>query len=113
MDFWDATARVVHQRDWQFHPKVWPRRVRFWDQSSQGRMKGRYIWADIHDVDLKNDRWRVPSSRGTVALRPGWFDNVAPDLYTAPERSRAATYDGVTNFLSIQDSLIAQRPGYV
>jgi hypothetical protein len=34
------------------------------------------------------------------------------DRYTAPEDPMPPTYDGVTNFLYIQDQLIKRRPGY-
>jgi hypothetical protein len=42
----------------------------------------------------------------------GWFDMWRTDLYTAPKEPMPQTYQGVANFLYIQDQLIKNRPGY-
>jgi hypothetical protein len=42
----------------------------------------------------------------------GWFDMWRTDKYNAPCDPMPSTYQGVLNFLYIQDQLIKSRPGY-
>lgn len=65
------------------------------------------------DADLTTIAGRDAELAAVLArYDKGWFDMWRTDLYTAPKEPMPQTYEGVANFLFIQDRLIASRPGY-
>lgn len=66
-----------------------------------------------NDCDLKTAAGRDAELQAVLSrYDKGWFDIWRTDLYSAPEEPIPQTYQGVTNFLYIQDHLIKERPGY-
>ena len=101
-------------RDWMFHPNVWPNGFDFAAKAHKAGLKASlYMGGTYHDCDLTKIAGR-DTELAAVLTRydQGWFDVWRTDLYTAPKEPMPQTYEGVTNFLYIQDHLIKNRPGY-
>ena len=63
------------------------------------------------DADLRTAAGRDAELAAVLArYDKGWFDMWRTDLYTAPKEPMPQTYEGVANFLYIQDRLIAAGP---
>lgn len=115
LDFWDGTGQCWYtDRDWMFHPKVWPNGFDFGAKAHKAGMKASlYMGATYKDADLTTIAGRDAELKAVLSrYDQGWFDIWRTDRYTAPEDPIPSTYDGVTNFLYIQDYLIKHRPGY-
>ena len=114
-DFWDGTGQCWYtNRDWTFHPAVWPNGFDYAQKAHRAGLKASlYMGGTYNDCDLSTRAGR-DSELAAVRERydKGWFDVWRTDWYTAPEPPIPDTYEGVTNFLSLQDALIAQHPGY-
>lgn len=115
VDFWDGTGKCWYtNRDWQYRPEVWPHGFDFAAKAHKAGLKASlYMGGTYNDCDLTTIAGR-DAELAAVAKRydEGWFDMWRTDLYTAPNEPMPQTYDGVTNFLYIQDQLIRSRPGY-
>jgi hypothetical protein len=115
MDFWDGTGNGWYtDRDWKYHPQVWPHGFNFAAKAHQAGLKASlYMGGTYRDCDLTTTAGR-DAELAAVLTRydQGWFDVWRTDLYTAPKEPMPQTYDGVANFLDIQDYLIKNRPGY-
>ncbi len=115
MDFWDGTGSCWYtDRDWQFHPESWPEGFDFAKKAHKAGLKASlYMGGTYHDCDLTTIAGR-DAELAAVLKRydEGWFDIWRTDLYTAPKEPMPQSYNGVTNFLYIQDYLINNRPGY-
>ncbi len=115
MDFWDGTGKGWYtNRDWQFHPAVWPNGFDFAAKAHRAGLKASlYMGGTYNDCDLATIAGRDAELAAVLTRFDwGWFDVWRTDLYTAPEEPMPQTYEGVTNFLYIQDYLIENRPGY-
>ena len=114
-DFWDGSNDCWYtDRDWQFHPQVWPNGFDFAIKAHQAGLKASlYMGGTYRDADLNTDAGRDAELAAVLARYDlGWFDMWRTDRYIAPEDPLPETYEGVANFLSIQDQLIGARPGY-
>lgn len=115
MDFWDGTGNGWYtNRDWMFHPNVWPNGFDFAAKAHKAGLKASlYMGGTYQDCDLTTIAGR-DAELAAVLTRydQDWFDMWRTDLYTAPKEPMPQTYEGVTNFLYIQDFLIKNRPGY-
>jgi hypothetical protein len=115
MDFWDGTGKCWYtNRDWNYHPDAWPHGFDFAAKAHKAGLKASLYMGGTHDdCDLTTIAGR-DAELAAVLLRydQGWFDVWRTDLYTAPEEPMPQTYEGVANFLYIQDHLINSRPGY-
>ncbi len=115
LDFWDGTGKCWYtDRDWQFHPAVWPDGFDFASKAHKAGLKASlYMGSTYNDADLKTI---VGRDAQLAAIRSrydqGWFDMWRTDKYTAPLEPMPQTYNGVQNFLYIHDWMIANRPGY-
>jgi hypothetical protein len=115
MDFWDGTGSCWYtDRDWQFHPESWPNGFDFAKKAHKAGLKASlYMGGTYHDCDLTTIAGRDAELAAVVKrYDEGWFDIWRTDLYTAPKEPMPQSYNGVTNFLYIQDYLINNRPGY-
>jgi len=115
MDFWDGTGKCWYtDRDWMYHPAAWPKGFDFAAKAHKAALRASlYMGGTYRDCDLTTIAGRDAE---LAAVMPrydqGWFDMWRTDLYTAPKEPMPQTYDGVANFLYIQDYLIKNRPGY-
>ena len=115
MDFWDGTRQGWYtKRDWQFKPEVWPDGFDFAKKAHKAGLKaslymgGTYLDGDLNTIEDRDRQLAALLKR----YDEGWFDMWRTDKYKAPCEPMPQTYQGVANFLYIQDQLIAQRPGY-
>ena len=115
MDFWDGTGKCWYtNRDWNYHPDAWPHGFDLAAKAHKAGLKASlYMGGTYRDCDLTTTAGR-DAELAAVLTRydQGWFDMWRTDLYTAPKEPMPQTYDGVANFLHIQDHLIKNRPGY-
>lgn len=115
MDFWDGTGSCwYNDRDWQFTPSVWPEGFDFARKAHAAGLKASlYMGGTYKDCDLTTVAGRDAELEAVLwRYDQGWFDMWRTDRYSAPEDPMPATYQGVLNFLYIQDQLISNRPGY-
>jgi len=115
MDFWDGTGKGWYTgRDWMFHPEVWPNGFDFAAKAHKAGLKASlYMGGTYNDADLRTVAGRDAELEAVLSrYDKGWFDMWRTDHYTAPKEPIPQTYEGVANFLYIQDRLIASRPGY-
>ncbi|MGI4791634.1 MAG: GH36 C-terminal domain-containing protein [Janthinobacterium lividum] len=114
-DFWDGTGQCWYSnRDWTFHPAVWPNGFDYARKAHQAGLKASlYMGGTYNDCDLSTIAGRDAELAAVLErYDKGWFDVWRTDWYTAPKTPIPDTYEGVTNFLSLQDYLISHRPGY-
>lgn len=114
-DFWDASGDCWYtDRDWQFKPKIWPNGYDFATKAHKAGMKASlYMGGTYKDADLNTIAGRDAELQAVLSRYDlGWFDMWRTDRYNAPNDPLPETYEGVTNFLHIQDQLIKQRPNY-
>ncbi|HPS54723.1 MAG TPA: GH36 C-terminal domain-containing protein, partial [Sedimentisphaerales bacterium] len=72
-----------------------------------------YMGGTYNDCDLTTIAGRDAELSAVIErYDKGWFDMWRTDEYTAPKEPMPQTYNGVKNFLYIQDYLINNRPGY-
>jgi len=115
MDFWDGTGQCwYNNRDWQFKSAVWPDGFDFARKAHKAGLKASlYMGGTYNDCDLNTIAGRDAELEAVLSrYDQGWFDMWRTDRYTAPHDPMPATYQGVLNFLYIQDHLIKNRPGY-
>lgn len=115
MDFWDGSGKCWYNgRDWMFRPEIWPNGFDFAAKAHKAGLKASlYIGGTYNDCDLTTLAGRDAELEAVLTrYDKGWFDMWRTDLYTAPKEPMPQTYQGVTNFLFIQDHLIKNRPGY-
>ena len=115
IDFWDGTGKCWYiNRDWQYRPEVWPDGFDFAAKAHKAGLKASlYMGGTYMDGDLATLAGRDAELEAVLSrYDKGWFDMWRTDLYTAPREPMPQTYQGVANFLYIQDFLIRNRPGY-
>jgi hypothetical protein len=115
MDFWDGSGKCWYtDRDWQFHPENWPNGFDFAVKAHKAGLKASlYMGGTYKDADLTTIAGRDTELEAVLTrYDKRWFDMWRTDLYTAPKEPMPQTYEGVANFLYIQDHLIGSRPGY-
>ncbi|MFC1462208.1 LamG-like jellyroll fold domain-containing protein [Verrucomicrobiota bacterium] len=115
MDFWDGTGQCwYNNRDWTFKPAVWPNGFDFAAKAHKAGLKASlYMGGTYNDCDLTTIAGRDAELAAVLErFDKGWFDMWRTDRYTAPCDPMPSTYQGVANFMYIQDHLIANRPGY-
>lgn len=115
MDFWDGTGECWYtDRDWMFHPTAWPNGFDFASKAHKAGLKASlYMGGTYKDCDLTTIAGRDAELEAVLSkYDKGWFDMWRTDRYTAPMDPMPETFEGVTNFLYIQDHLINSRPGY-
>jgi hypothetical protein len=97
-----------------FHPKVWPNGFDYGAKAHKAGMKASlYMGGTYKDADLATIAGRDAELKAVLSrYDQGWFDIWRTDRYSAPNDPIPDTYEGVTNFLYIQDYLIEHRPGY-
>ncbi len=115
MDFWDGSGKCWYtDRDWNFHPENWPNGFDLAVKAHKAGLKASlYMGGTYKDADLTTIAGRDAELEAVLTrYDKGWFDMWRTDLYTAPREPMPQTYEGVANFLYIQDRLIGSRPGY-
>ena len=115
MDFWDDSGKCWYtDRDWMFRPEIWPNGFDFASKAHKAGLKASlYMGGTYRDCDLTTVAGRDAELEAVLTrYDKGWFDMWRTDEYTAPEEPMPQTFEGVTNFLFIQDHLIKSRPGY-
>ncbi|HEY3322538.1 MAG TPA: GH36 C-terminal domain-containing protein [Planctomycetota bacterium] len=115
VDFWDGSGKGWYtNRDWTFHPEFWPNGFDFAAKAHKAGLKASlYMGGTYNDCDLATTAGRDAELDAVLSrFDKGWFDMWRTDLYTAPKEPMPQTYQGVANFLYIQDQLIKNRPGY-
>ena len=115
MDFWDGTGKCWYtNRDWNSHPEVWPNGFDFATKAHKAGLKASlYMGGTYKDCDLNTIAGRDAELAAVVErFDQGWFDMWRTDRYSAPFDPMPSTYQGVTNFLYIQDQMISKKPGY-
>jgi len=117
MDFWDGTGKCWYNDrtiDWQYKPEVWPDGFDFKKKANKAGVKASlYMGGTYMNVNLSTIEGRDKQLEALLKrYDEGWFDMWRTDKYTAPQNPIPDTYEGVTNFLYIQDYLIKNRPGY-
>ena len=117
MDFWDGTGKCWYNDktiDWQYKPEVWPDGFDFRKKAQKAGLKASlYMGGTYMNVNLSTIEGRDKQLEALLKrYDEGWFDIWRTDRYTAPQNPIPDTYEGVTNFLHIQDHLIKNRPGY-
>ncbi|MGO8750634.1 MAG: GH36 C-terminal domain-containing protein [Thermoguttaceae bacterium] len=115
MDFWDGSGKCWYtDRDWMFHPANWPNGFDFAAKAHKAGLKASlYMGGTYNDADLTTIAGQDAELEAVLTrYDKGWFDMWRTDLYTAPREPMPQTYEGVANFLYIQDRLIGSRPGY-
>ena len=103
-----------NSRNWQFRKKDWPDGFNFKSRAHEAGLKtSLYMGGSYNDVDLKTIAGRNTQLAYLAKIYDaGWFDMWRTDTYNAPEDPMPATFNGVTNFYYILDSLISSRPGF-
>ena len=115
MDFWDGSGQCwYNQRDWMFRPEIWPNGFDYAAKAHKAGLKASlYMGGTYKDGDLTTTAGRDAELEAVLTrYDKGWFDMWRTDLYTAPREPMPQTYQGVANFLFIQDHLIKNRSGY-
>ncbi len=115
MDYWDGTGVCWYtDRDWTFHSAAWPNGFDFASKAHKAGMKASlYMGGTYNDADLNTIAGRDAELEAVMTrYDKGWFDMWRTDRYSAPVDPMPSTFEGVTNFLYIQDHLIKNRPGY-
>jgi len=115
MDFWDGSGKCWYtDRDWMFHPEIWPNGFDFASKAHKAGLKASlYMGGTYKDCDLTTIAGRDAELEAVLTrYDKGFFDMWRTDRYTAPMDPMPETFEGVTNFLYIQDHLIKSRPGY-
>lgn len=115
MDYWDGSGKCWYtDRDWTFRPEVWPNGFDFATKAHKAGLKASlYMGGTYKDADLNTPAGRDAELAAVLErYDTGWFDMWRTDRYTAPMDPMPSTYEGVMNFLFIQDHLITNRPGY-
>lgn len=115
LDYPDGTGKCWYtNRDWNFRPEVWPQGFDFAIKAHKAGLKASlYMGGTYNDADLNTLAGRDAELTAVMErYDKGWFDMWRTDRYTAPMDPMPSTYEGVANFLHIQDQLIANRPGY-
>jgi hypothetical protein len=115
MDFWDGSGKCWYtDRDWMSRPEIWPHGFDFAAKAHKAGLKASlYMGGTYRDCDLTTTAGRDAELEAVLTrYDQGWFDMWRTDLYTAPREPMPQTYQGVANFLFIQDHLIKNRPGY-
>ncbi len=115
MDFWDGSGKCWYtDRDWMFHLENWPHGFDYAAKAHKAGLKASlYMGGTYKDADLSTIAGRDKELQAVLTrYDKGWFDMWRTDRYTAPEDPMPANYEGVANFLYIQDRLIGSRPGY-
>jgi len=115
MDFWDGSGKCWYtDRDWQFHSQIWSNGFDFAAKAHKAGVKAAlYMGGTYNDADLTTLAGRDAELEAVLSrYDKGWFDIWRTDRYTAPKIPMPDTYEGVANFLCIQDRLIESRPGY-
>jgi hypothetical protein len=115
MDFWDGSGECWYtNRDWMFRPQVWPNGFDFASKAHKAGLKASlYMGGTYNDCDLTTIAGRDAELEAVLTrYDKGFFDMWRTDRYTAPLDPMPQTFEGVTNFLYIQDHLIESRPGY-
>ncbi|MGA2620039.1 MAG: GH36 C-terminal domain-containing protein, partial [Thermoguttaceae bacterium] len=115
IDFWDGTGQCWYAgQDWQFKPAVWPNGFDFATKAHKAGLKASlYMGGTYMNVDLNTIAGRDKQLAALLKrYDEGWFDMWRTDRYIAPRDPIPDTYEGVTNFLYIQDYLIKNRPEY-
>lgn len=116
LDYWEGGSSNCWYtgRDWMYHPAVWPNGFDFAIKSHISGLKASlYMGGTYNDCNLSTIAGRDAELSAVMErYDKGWFDMWRTDYYTAPYEPIPKTYEGVTNFLFIQDSLINSRPGY-
>ncbi len=115
LDFWDGTTKGWYtKQDWTFRPEAWPNGFDFAAKAHKAGLKaslymgGTYLDCDLTTLAGRDAELEAVQSR----YDQGWFDMWRTDKYTAPREPIPQSYQGVANFLFIQDRLIKDRPGY-
>jgi hypothetical protein len=114
-DYWDGSGQCWYlNRDWMFHHEVWPNGFDYASKAHQAGLKAAlYMGGTYNDCDLTTTAGREAELAAILErYDKGWFDMWRSDLYTAPEEPMPQTYKGVSNFMSILDQLIKNRPGF-
>jgi hypothetical protein len=113
-DWWDGTGQNWYtNRDWQYHPETWPNGFDFAIKAHKAGMKASlYLGGTYKDCDPSTIAGR-DAELAAVLKRydAGWFDMWRTDWCDGKEPI-PQTYEGVTNFLYIQDYMIKNRPNY-
>jgi hypothetical protein len=115
VDFWDGSGNGWYtDRDWMFHSNVWPNGFDYAAKAHKAGLKAAlYMGGTYNDCDLTTTAGRDLELDAVLKRYDlGWFDMWRTDLYTAPKEPMPQTYNGVKNFLYIQDYMINNRPGY-
>jgi len=115
MDFLDGSGECWYtNRDWMFRPQVWPNGFDFASKAHKAGLKASlYMGGTYKDCDLTTIAGRDAELEAVLTrYDKGFFDMWRTDRYTAPMDPMPQTFEGVTNFLYIQDHLIKSRPGY-
>ncbi len=115
LDFWDGTGKCWYtNRDWMYHPENWPNGFDYAEKAHRAGLKASlYMGGTYNDSNLTTIAARDAELQAVASrFDKGWFDMWRTDLYTAPSEPMPQTYDGVANFLYIQDQLIGSRPNY-
>ena len=115
MDFLDGSGECWYtNRDWMFRPQVWPNGFDFASKAHKAGLNASlYMGGTYKDCDLTTIAGRDAELEAVLTrYDKGFFDMWRTDRYTAPMDPMPQTFEGVTNFLYIQDHLIKSRPGY-
>jgi len=115
MDFWDGSGKCWYtERDWRFRPEIWPNGFDFAAKAHKAGLKASlYMGGTFNDCDLATSAGR-DAELDAILTRydKGWFDMWRTDYYKSPNEPMPQTYQGVANFLFIQDHMIKNRPRY-
>ena len=114
-DFWDGSGKCWYtDRDWMFHSDIWPNGFDYAAKAHKAGLKASlYMGGTYKDCDLTTTAGRDAELAAVLKRYDlGWFDMWRTDLYTAPREPMPQTFQGVSNFLYVQDHMIASRPGY-
>lgn len=103
-----------NNRDWQFRPADWPhgfdfgQRAKAAGMNSSLYMGGTYLDCNLSTIACRDSEFAALANR----YDEGWMTMWRTDTYTAPENPMPDTFQGVTNFLHIVDTLATTRPGF-
>ena len=101
-------------RNWTWRPKDWPHGFDYKEKAHLAGMNtSLYMGGSYQDVNLSTAAGRDEEFKAVLErYDAGYFDMWRTDKYTAPENPLPDSFAGVTNFLSLMDQLIEQRPGF-
>ena len=100
--------------DWQYREKDWPDGFNFGANARKAGLKSSlYMGGTYRNVDLTTVAGR-DAELAAVEKRydAGWFDMWRTDKYSAKYNPMPDTFQGVSNFYHIMDSMISSRPGF-